>query len=644
MKKILIAGALAIVLAGGSLFAQGGPAPAQIQAALRSFLATIHTWTATQTFTNVVINGTCTGCSATVPGSNTQVLFNDSGAIGADAGMTYVKATDTLSLGVLVLTTKLAVAQGGTNCAAASITCFNNITGFTASGTSGDTSTNLVFSSGPTFSGTLAAATITASSTIGASSLVTATRSSVSDNVQIGFRSAHLDTGTAGVGSGSGYEFSMSNSAGNNQVVGGDIRMLWTTATAGSEVSDFVVQLKTAGVQAEKFRVSGGGVLSAAGYTQAGGVLFTDGSGIIGQDSDMSFVTDTLTITKVAATTLNGNTFTTGTYTLTGAASKTLTFSNSLTLAGTDSTTLTFPTTSATIARTDAGQTFTGTNIFGIISLGATPAGTGALRLTNNEFVYTKNSAAADVQLIGLDSSNFTLLGGSGSNAVKLNGQALVWGTDNAQDIGASAATRPRTGYFGTSLVAPIGTFATSVAIGGATIGSNALAVTGTATFSSTLSVTGNITLGSAGFLETNSGAIGITQGALKFGSGAVQSWGSTASYGSSIDTTFSRNAAGVVQFGTTAANALGSLMATNGTYTGIVSSAAFTFNGTTGKTVTACTVFTVGGCTTGTEPTDYALNYLTPWFKDAGLDLFGMQRRIDQLELKLAAYERWTR
>jgi hypothetical protein len=57
---------------------------------------------------------------------------------------------------------------------------------------------------------------------------------------------------------------------------------------------------------------------------------------------------------------LNGNTITTGTGVLTLAAGKTLTASNSLTLAGTDATTHTFPTTSATIARTDAAQTFTG--------------------------------------------------------------------------------------------------------------------------------------------------------------------------------------------------------------------------------------------------------------------------------------------
>ncbi|MCK9593924.1 MAG: hypothetical protein M0Q91_18135, partial [Methanoregula sp.] len=48
--------------------------------------------------------------------------------------------------------------------------------------------------------------------------------------------------------------------------------------------------------------------------------------------------------------------------TLTIANGKTLTASNTLTLAGTDATVMTFPTTSATIARTDAGQTFTGVN------------------------------------------------------------------------------------------------------------------------------------------------------------------------------------------------------------------------------------------------------------------------------------------
>ena len=53
------------------------------------------------------------------------------------------------------------------------------------------------------------------------------------------------------------------------------------------------------------------------------------------------------------------------------AAAKTLTVSNSLTFAGTDATTITFPSTSATVARTDAANTFTGAQTFTSIVLGA---------------------------------------------------------------------------------------------------------------------------------------------------------------------------------------------------------------------------------------------------------------------------------
>lgn len=44
----------------------------------------------------------------------------------------------------------VAVANGGTNASAAGITAFNNITGYTASGATGTTSTNIVFSTNPT--------------------------------------------------------------------------------------------------------------------------------------------------------------------------------------------------------------------------------------------------------------------------------------------------------------------------------------------------------------------------------------------------------------------------------------------------------------------------------------------------------------
>ena len=51
------------------------------------------------------------------------------------------------------ITGVLPVANGGTNASTASITSFNNITGFTASGTTGTTSTKLVFDTTPTLVG-----------------------------------------------------------------------------------------------------------------------------------------------------------------------------------------------------------------------------------------------------------------------------------------------------------------------------------------------------------------------------------------------------------------------------------------------------------------------------------------------------------
>ena len=61
------------------------------------------------------------------------------------------------------------------------------------------------------------------------------------------------------------------------------------------------------------------------------------------------------------------------------ASGKIGTFSNTLTLAGTDGTTMTFPSTSATIARTDAANTFTGVQTFSSTAVGTIDA-TNALK------------------------------------------------------------------------------------------------------------------------------------------------------------------------------------------------------------------------------------------------------------------------
>lgn len=62
----------------------------------------------------------------------------------------------------------LPVANGGTNASTASITSFNNITGYSASGATGTTSTNLVFSTSPT----ITTPSITGNATLSTGNLV----------------------------------------------------------------------------------------------------------------------------------------------------------------------------------------------------------------------------------------------------------------------------------------------------------------------------------------------------------------------------------------------------------------------------------------------------------------------------------------
>jgi len=58
--------------------------------------------------------------------------------------------TDFVKISPSVVSGVVPVASGGTNASTASISSFNNITGYTASGATGTTSTNLVFSTSPT--------------------------------------------------------------------------------------------------------------------------------------------------------------------------------------------------------------------------------------------------------------------------------------------------------------------------------------------------------------------------------------------------------------------------------------------------------------------------------------------------------------
>lgn len=118
-------------------------------------------------------------------------------------------------------------------------------------------------------------------------------------------------------------------------------------------------------------------------------------------DNTPTLVTPVLGV--ATATSINGLTITSSTGVLTITNAKTLSVTNTLTLSGTDSTVMTFPTTSATIARTDAANTFTGvqtmtspalttpkiitsivdTNANTLINIGATASAVNYVKITN---------------------------------------------------------------------------------------------------------------------------------------------------------------------------------------------------------------------------------------------------------------------
>jgi hypothetical protein len=83
-----------------------------------------------------------TGTGVAVPAGKSMIVFN--------TGSNVVEVVTALATGTVI-----PVANGGTGASTASITSFNNITGYTASGATGTTSSNLVFSASPTLTGTL---------------------------------------------------------------------------------------------------------------------------------------------------------------------------------------------------------------------------------------------------------------------------------------------------------------------------------------------------------------------------------------------------------------------------------------------------------------------------------------------------------
>lgn len=118
------------------------------------------------------------------------------------------------------------------------------------------------------------------------------------------------------------------------------------------------------------------------------------GSGALVFANTPTLVTPTLGVATATSVNKMAITAPATSSTLAVADGKTFTVNHSLTLAGTDTTTMTFPSTSATIARTDAAQTFTGDQTFasGIIGSIQSLSGPGAVNITQVSTAFTSTA------------------------------------------------------------------------------------------------------------------------------------------------------------------------------------------------------------------------------------------------------------
>jgi hypothetical protein len=135
--------------------------------------------------------------------------------------------------------------------------------------------------------------------------------------------------------------------------------------------------------------------------------------------------------------------------TLAVADGKTLTANKTLTLDGTDSTTMTFPTTSATIARTDAAQTFTGTQTFGEVILGTNAAkvfNSGGVSIGNTTDPGATNLSVTGNVVIATSGKgiDFSATPGTGTSELFADYEEGTW----TPSIGGLATYTARTGTY----------------------------------------------------------------------------------------------------------------------------------------------------------------------------------------------------
>lgn len=362
-----------------------------------------------------------TSASITPGGSDTQVQFNDGGTIAGDAGLTYNKTTDALAV-------VGSVSVGGTDA-------------MTINGSSVSTRLALHQADSAT------AASVEAhqySNTAGRGAIAYFARSRGTSGTPLVVQSGDTLGQIDAVGyDGTDYalaasiEFEVDGTPGSNDMPG---RIVFKTSPDGSQT------LATAlTIASDKSATFVGTVtmptpftLGAVSVTTTGtqlnylngatGTTGTTSTNIVFSTSP-TLVTPTLGVASATSINKVAITAPASSATLTIADGKTLTVNNSIAFGGTDATTMTFPTTSATIARTDAGQTFTGVQAMtspDITTSITTPSTT--FSLVNATATTVNFAGAATTMAIGASTALITVAGNiiHSNNAIAASGNAAT--------------------------------------------------------------------------------------------------------------------------------------------------------------------------------------------------------------------------
>lgn len=244
-----------------------------------------------------ISSGLTVGTTTIASGTTTRILYDNAGVLGEYS--------------------VIPVALGGTNVTSASITAFNNITGYTASGATGTTSTNIVFSTSPTLITPVlgvASATsinkITLTTPASGSTLTIIDGKTLTINKTISFTAADdtgvytLPTGTktlvatdvATLSSLTAHGTITSGGLGTGAVIGG------VTMTLGSDANYDTYYRNSSGVLTRLANGTTGQVLTATtnnapSWGSAGGSYAQLSSDTLGSDS-ATFTTSTFTAKK----------------------------------------------------------------------------------------------------------------------------------------------------------------------------------------------------------------------------------------------------------------------------------------------------------------------------------------------------------